>query len=139
MMKSTSGRIRPVGWSVMLGATIAGSALAGSNPPPCYETFQRSCAALHANTSRVCHNGANAIPCGDVIVEDNQIPDVTQAKAGEPGKRDVDGPTEAVSVQVDVWRCDPAQGSAKSCVHVGVQEFTCQGRQAKGAPCAGGQ
>lgn len=40
---------------------------------PCYVGFNRSCGALHVDTSRVCRSGATAAPCGDVILIDANV------------------------------------------------------------------
>lgn len=55
--------------SFFAAVAVAGSVYAAD----CIQQFQRSCAALHANTGRVCRTGNHAVPCGDIVVLDSQV------------------------------------------------------------------
>lgn len=128
-------RLRTCLWSSMLAGLFAVTALyAGERPidvgetplPRCpYENYQRSCGALHANTGRVCGTGANAVPCGDIIVLDTNVNDV---RSGTTAIGPIDFPCGSpASVQIHFWAC---VGGA--CQNQGIAKRTCQGRCARG-------
>jgi hypothetical protein len=110
---------------------LAGSAAADGGPAACYMNILRSCAAMHADERRHCPSGQNTTPCGDLIIQDADVSDIRAALEGETGNfGPVDVPFGTVKVWIDKWHCDGG-----ICNHDGVQQFTCQGRRAKGGAC----
>jgi len=97
-------------------------------PHACYVNVTKSCAAFWANTTRVCYNGPLAIPCGDVIVENNDVADIRQARPGESGFTGW-AVANTVNVVIDFWACVDDEGG-QICEHLGEATKQCQGRQA---------
>jgi len=116
---------------------IASALLSVSASVACYVKIERSCGALHANTTRVCTVGANAVPCGDVILDPAvMIADIRGANVGEAGRVGIDDTTPAVSVRIHYFKCRQANNQGR-CDDQGVSTKTCQGRAPKGETCVG--
>lgn len=122
-------------WAIaVIGCALAGLAVqADEAPPPCYENWQRSCAALHANITRVCISGQNAVPCGDVIISDEQVEDIRSA-TGLGNTQPINIPCGSASVQIHFFSC-----SGGVCNSQGIHQRTCQGRCAVGPGCDNSQ
>lgn len=118
--------------AICLVTALAVSAVSSA---ACYVTYQRSCADLHANTKRVCTSSGNpptAIPCGDVIVSDEDVNDVKSASEGQDGTDAVNTPSGLAAVNITVFSCN---GSV--CRNMGTKKHQCQGRSASGNACTG--
>ena len=110
----------------------------GGGANPCYKNISVSCAGLKANTTRACTNGANTIPCGDIILQDSDVPDVRGANPGEAGNRGpIDMPCgEPVWVELHLFECS-GEGNTGNCNDLGVQWKSCTGRCVNGDGCIG--
>lgn len=96
----------------------------------CYDNYQRSCGALHANPGRVCVSGTVRRPCGDVVVMDAMVNDV---RAGNERQGPIDTSCGDVNAHVHVFAC--LNGVCKS---QGVNQLRCEGRCTEGPRCTSG-
>jgi hypothetical protein len=90
-----------------------------------------NCADLHAETSRVCRQGANAMPCGDVIIASGSVSDVEGLPPGGSGNAGpIPMPSGTAQAIIQRFGCN---GSA--CQQWNLETITCQGRRATGGTC----
>jgi len=125
---------RAFGLLIARAAVPACLLVAGSAAFGCFVTHQRYCSTLHndINRTRVCDNGANAVPCGDIVIGDVSIDDARGAVVGEAGQVDVNMPTKRQAIRVRFYNC-----SGNVCNRQNEEIRTCQGREATGAACVG--
>ncbi|HWQ28052.1 MAG TPA: hypothetical protein VNN12_03415 [Dehalococcoidia bacterium] len=124
--------IARLGVVIAPGVVLATALGRPGGAPACYENLQRSCGDLHADRGRICINGANAIPCGDIVIQDNLVWDV---KSGALVKGPIDIPYgDPVYVDVHLFECSGG-GSTGNCESRGIHHLSCQGRYATGGPC----
>jgi len=128
---------------VLGSAIIAFGAVAQSQAPSnkCFVNFQTSCAGTFdtdtIDQGRTCTNGNNSMPCGDIILSDDDITDFRAAEPGEPGQKPpLQMPCGSVSILVWKFSCSGG-GSSGTCQDLGINTFTCQGRCVMGDPCTG--
>lgn len=107
----------------------AGIAFASS---ACFVDFPVNCGSLHANTGRNCINGTNIVPCGDIILSSENTKDIRLAMPLEAGLDNASWPCCLAHASVWVFNC-----LGGTCNSAGVQQFTCQGREAVGNSCVG--
>lgn len=94
----------------------------------CVKNVTVNCADLHADTSRVCRQGANAMPCGDVVLASGSVNDVDGLPPGGSGNSGpIQMPYGTAQAIIQRFRCN---GSA--CQQANLETVTCQGRRATG-------
>jgi hypothetical protein len=105
----------------------------GGPSQPCYANTSKDCANMHANLTRVCTSGSNAIPCGDVILTTSSVSDIKAAASGQAGQTGLTMPCGTGNATIDVYEC-----SGGVCnLQYAAKAFTCQGRCTSGAACTG--
>lgn len=114
-----------------LAATVLIAMQAVATETLCVKNTTVNCADLHADTSRVCQQGANAMPCGDVIIASGSVSDVEGLPPGGSGNGGpIQMPYGTAQAIIQRFRCN---GSA--CQQGNLETVTCQGRCATGGTC----
>jgi hypothetical protein len=120
----------------IVGVVALGVAIA--SPSPCYKEYKVSCAAIAlVDEGRVCQNGAVFIPCGDVLISDNDATFVRGATTAESGHKQKEA-GETVSCTFE-WRSCSGTAPNQSCVYHGIVDRACESEREKqsSATCTG--
>lgn len=112
-----------------LAATVLIAVQAVAIDTVCVKNITKNCADLQqVDTSRVCRQGANAMPCGDLIIASGSVSDVETLPPGGTGNAGpIQMPSGTAQAIIQRFRCN---GSA--CQQSNLETVTCQARRATG-------
>lgn len=120
-------------WSAALSICAALVVPAVAVITPCYVNIDRSCGALHADTTKFCNSGSTSAPCGDLIISDANVCDIRAAAPEADGKKaPINMNACTVTVEVQYFFCNGA-----ACQQGSTLTRTCVGRAATGLKCTG--